>query len=98
MSVERKSLRGQLSEGERKLDKRYIASRVAISNAAVIVHQLNYKPKPPTVCKLKRHNAMSAGFCTICQESFSSLTKLHAEKHGFESREEMVAAGVIRYE
>lgn len=75
------------------LDKRFTSRDMALKRADYIF----YRQKPATVCATKRHGPMSPGYCRICGESFNALTKIHAAKHGFKSREEMIAAGAVRY-
>lgn len=92
MNADKKSLVGTRKRVV-KMNRRYSRQQIARLKADRMV----FKPTAPIVCGSKKWSIDSPGYCKICKESFSFLTTIHAEKHGFDSREAMLEAGAIKF-
>lgn len=65
-------------------------SRYAGANAELVDHENRIRAKRPTLVNLSRKGNRYK--CLICGEEI--LTYVHAEKHGYESKDEMINRGL----
>ena len=62
-------------------------------------NMIEHEVKKPhmTLPKSKHKTRWSGGTCTICNEYMDCITHFHAAKHGFNSAEELIEAGYIKF-
>jgi hypothetical protein len=48
--------------------------------------------------KSKKPTRWSSGVCKLCGEHMDCITHLHAERHGYKSAEDLIAAGAIIFD
>lgn len=63
-------------------------------------NMIEHEVKKPhmTLPKSKHKTRWSGGTCTICNEYMDCITHFHAAKHGFNSAEELIEAGYIKFD
>ena len=60
---------------------------------------LNTKGKAPMKFNNKRKSKYSPCYCLVCGDYLAyMLTNLHAEKHGYNSADEMIKDGKVRFD
>ena len=63
-----------------------------------LIEQQNKNPvRKPVIVRVKNHSKNCEGICKICGNSFSMITVSHANRHGYETPEEMIEADVISW-
>lgn len=72
------------------------AREVAYVHASVI--ELDNKPRRVyNFHSMMKQDEWRQGKCLLCGMDFDVLTLHHAQSHGFRSKEEMLAAGVVKH-
>lgn len=81
-------------------EKKIRGSKAAREGAhvhAAIIESDNKKQRVYNFHSMTKQDEWRQGKCLLCGMDFDVLTLHHAQSHGFKSKEEMLAAGVVRH-
>jgi hypothetical protein len=79
----------------RKHECSKIERRVQLAACASIEHK---ESKPVSIHMAKHKTRWCAGTCLICGEHMDVVTHYHAQIHGYDSAEDYIADGNVRFD